>query len=162
MPCRRPYVPYLCMLVKIAATSYVGLQRFCRISRQSSPVAYTFGWNIWLMNLTAGGLFGYCSSKCITRRNVPSSNGVSAGPIMTAFLTSESALDHRKYPGASGASPTKSLRCRERVMQKRQQEDLFASAAYTKARQSNAFTMLAARGSLPYLEVSHQAAAGSS
>jgi len=38
------------------------------------------------MNLTAGGLFGYCSSKCITSRNVPSSNGVSAGPMITAFL----------------------------------------------------------------------------
>lgn len=38
------------------------------------------------MNLTPGGRFGYCSSKCITSRKVPSSNGVSAGPIMTAFL----------------------------------------------------------------------------
>lgn len=38
------------------------------------------------MNLTAGGLLGYCSSKCMTSRKVPSSNGVSAGPIMTAFL----------------------------------------------------------------------------
>jgi hypothetical protein len=38
------------------------------------------------MNLTAGGLFGYCSSKCITSRKVPSSKGVSAGPMMTAFL----------------------------------------------------------------------------
>lgn len=38
------------------------------------------------MNLTAGGLFGYCSSKVITSRKVPSSKGVSAGPIMTAFL----------------------------------------------------------------------------
>ncbi len=38
------------------------------------------------MNFTAGGLFGYCSSKCITSRKVPSSNGVSAGPMMTAFL----------------------------------------------------------------------------
>jgi len=38
------------------------------------------------MNLTAGGLFGYCSSKCITSLNVPSSKGVSAGPMMTAFL----------------------------------------------------------------------------
>lgn len=38
------------------------------------------------MNLTAGGLFGYCSSKCMTSRKVPSSNGVSAGPIITAFL----------------------------------------------------------------------------
>jgi hypothetical protein len=77
---------YLWILVSTAATSYVGLQRFCRISRQSSPVAYTFGWNIWLINLTAGGLLGYCSSKCITKRKVPSSNGVSAGPIITAFL----------------------------------------------------------------------------
>jgi hypothetical protein len=39
-----------------------------------------------LMNLTAGGLLGYCSSNCITKRKVPSSNGVSAGPIITAFL----------------------------------------------------------------------------
>lgn len=38
------------------------------------------------MNLTAGGLLGYCSSKCITSRKVPSSKGVSAGPIITAFL----------------------------------------------------------------------------
>nr|AGU10932.1 hypothetical protein [uncultured organism] len=38
------------------------------------------------MNLTAGGLFGYCSSKCITNRKVPSSKGVSAGPMITAFL----------------------------------------------------------------------------
>jgi hypothetical protein len=29
----------LCTLVKIAATSYVGLQRFCRMSRHNSPVA---------------------------------------------------------------------------------------------------------------------------
>jgi hypothetical protein len=38
------------------------------------------------MNLTPGGLLGYASSKCITSLNVPSSNGVSAGPIITAFL----------------------------------------------------------------------------
>jgi len=37
------------------------------------------------MNLTAGGLFGYCSSKCMTSLNVPSSKGVSAGPMITAF-----------------------------------------------------------------------------
>lgn len=74
------------MLVKTAATSYVGLHRFCRMSKHSSPVAYTFGWNIWLMNFTAGGLLGYCSSKCITSLKVPSSKGVSAGPMMTAFL----------------------------------------------------------------------------
>ena len=56
------------------------------MSRQSSPVPYTFGWNIWLMNLTPGGLFGYASSKCMTSLKVPSSKGVSAGPMMTAFL----------------------------------------------------------------------------
>jgi len=78
--------PYLWILVKIAATSYVGLQRFWRMSKHNSPVPYTFGWNIWLTNFTPGGLFGYCSSKCITRRNVPSSKGVPSGPIMTAFL----------------------------------------------------------------------------
>jgi len=38
------------------------------------------------MNLTPGGLFGYASSKCMTNLNVPSSKGVSAGPIITAFL----------------------------------------------------------------------------
>src|SRR5271170_7933287 len=83
------------MLVKTAATSYVGLHLFCRMSKHSSPVAYTFGWNMVLMNLTAGGLLGYCSSKCMTSRKVPSSNGVSAGPMMTAFL------DHSEYSLAS-------------------------------------------------------------
>ena len=38
------------------------------------------------MNLTPGGLLGYCSSNCMTSLNVPSSNGVSAGPMITAFL----------------------------------------------------------------------------
>lgn len=76
----------LCILVKMAATSYVGLQRFCKMSRHSSPVAYTFGWNIVLMNFTPGGFWGYCSSKCITSLNVPSSKGVSDGPMITAFL----------------------------------------------------------------------------
>ena len=41
------------------------------------------------MNLTPGGLLGYCSSKCIIRRKVPSSKGVSVGPIITAFLWRE-------------------------------------------------------------------------
>ena len=82
----------LCTLVKIAATSYVGLQRFCKMSKHSSPVAYTLGWNICEMNLTPGGLLGYCSSKCMTRRKVPSSKGVSEGPMMTAFLWSSVSL----------------------------------------------------------------------
>jgi hypothetical protein len=77
---------YLWILVNTAATSYVGDHLFCRMSKHSSPVPYTFGWNMSLMNLTLGGLFGYASSKCMTRRNVPSSKGVSAGPMMTAFL----------------------------------------------------------------------------
>ena len=38
------------------------------------------------MKRTPGGLFGYCSSNVMTRRNVPSSKGVSDGPMMTAFL----------------------------------------------------------------------------
>ena len=41
------------------------------------------------MNFTAGGLLGYCSSKCMTSLKVPSSKGVSAGPMMTAFLLKE-------------------------------------------------------------------------
>jgi hypothetical protein len=39
-----------------------------------------------LRNFTAGGLLGYCSSNCMTSLKVPSSKGVSAGPMMTAFL----------------------------------------------------------------------------
>jgi hypothetical protein len=66
------------MEVRIAATSYVGDQRFCRMSRQSSPFAYTFGWNMRERNLTEGGLFGYDSSKVSTSLKVPSSKGVSA------------------------------------------------------------------------------------
>ena len=38
------------------------------------------------MNFTPGGLLGYCSSKCMTSLKVPSSKGVSDGPMMTAFL----------------------------------------------------------------------------
>jgi hypothetical protein len=85
------------MLVKTAATSYVGDHLFCRISRHNSPVPYTLGWNISLINFTPGGLFGYASSKCITRRKVPSSKGVSAGPIMTAFLLHVSTAMLRRY-----------------------------------------------------------------
>jgi hypothetical protein len=48
----------LCTLVKIAMTSYVGLHLFCKISRHSSPLLYTFGWNIFDTNLTCGGRFG--------------------------------------------------------------------------------------------------------
>ena len=48
-----------------------------------------------LINLTAGGLLGYCSSKCMTSRKVPSSNGVSAGPMITAFLWRASVEFHR-------------------------------------------------------------------
>lgn len=68
----------LWILVKMAATSYVGLHLFCRISKHSSPLAYTLGWTILERNLTVGGLFGYDSSKVSTNRNVPSSKGVSA------------------------------------------------------------------------------------
>lgn len=75
----------LCMLVKIAATSYVGDHRFCKISKHSSPFAYTLGWNIRERNLTVGGLFGYDSSNVSISLKVPSSNGVSPGPKMTAF-----------------------------------------------------------------------------
>lgn len=46
------------------------------------------------MNFTPGGLFGYASSKCITSLNVPSSKGVSAGPIMTAFLCNHEGVVH--------------------------------------------------------------------
>lgn len=38
-----------------------------------------FGWNIFEINLTVGGLFGYSSVNSIANLNVPSSNGVSLG-----------------------------------------------------------------------------------
>ena len=82
-------------------TSYVGLQRFCNISRHILPSAYTegggggkgvradrmgtrqahspLGWNILDTNRTMGGLLGYSSENCIVSLNVPSSNGVSFG-----------------------------------------------------------------------------------
>lgn len=43
------------------------------------PSAYTLGWNILLINLTVGGLFGYSSVNSIVSLKVPSSNGVSCG-----------------------------------------------------------------------------------
>lgn len=71
--------------VKIADTSYVGLHLFCKMSKQIPPSAYTLGWNMWLTNLTVGGLFGYSSVNSIVSLNVPSSKGVSCGPKITAF-----------------------------------------------------------------------------
>ena len=47
--------------------------------------AYILGWNIFDKNLTMGGLLGYSSLKASDSRKVPSSNGVSLGPKMTAF-----------------------------------------------------------------------------
>ena len=67
--------------VRIAATSYVGDHRFWRMSKHSSPLAYTLGWNIRDKNLTVGGLLGYDSSNVSRSLNVPSSNGVSANAI---------------------------------------------------------------------------------
>lgn len=74
-----------CIEVRMADTSYVGLHRFCRMSRQMPPSAYTFGWNILETKRTVGGLFGYSSVNSIVSLNVPSSKGVSCGPKITAF-----------------------------------------------------------------------------
>lgn len=49
------------------------------------PSAYTFGWNIFDTKRTVGGLFGYSSVNSMVSLKVPSSNGVSCGPNMTAF-----------------------------------------------------------------------------
>jgi hypothetical protein len=40
---------------------------------------------MWLTNRTVGGLLGYSSVNSIVSLKVPSSNGVSCGPKMTAF-----------------------------------------------------------------------------
>lgn len=64
------------------------------------------------MNLTPGGLLGYCSSKCMARRNVPSSKGVSAGPMMTAFLRKTELLSEsvqRKRIGEEDANHVMTL-----------------------------------------------------
>lgn len=74
-----------CIEVKIAETSYVGLHLFCKMSKQIPPSAYTLGWNILETNLTVGGLLGYSSVNSIVNLKVPSSNGVSWGPNITAF-----------------------------------------------------------------------------
>lgn len=74
-----------CIEVNIADTSYVGLHLFCRMSKHIPPSAYTLGWNILDTNRTVGGLFGYSSVNSIVSLNVPSSNGVSWGPNITAF-----------------------------------------------------------------------------
>lgn len=72
--------------VRIAATSYVGDHRFCKMSKHNSPFAYTFGWNIFDTNLTVGGLFGYVSSNWRSNLNVPSSNGVSPTQLFFFFV----------------------------------------------------------------------------
>lgn len=74
-----------CIDVNMADTSYVGLHRFCKMSKQIPPSAYTFGWNIFDTKRTVGGLLGYSSVNSIVSLNVPSSKGVSWGPKITAF-----------------------------------------------------------------------------
>lgn len=86
------------MDVRMEETSYVGLQRFWRMSKHILPSAYTnthnrtssvtntanmahyfittlrsspFGWNILEMKRTVGGLLGYSSENSITSLNVP-------------------------------------------------------------------------------------------
>ena len=83
--CLYEFYMLTCIEVNIADTSYVGLHRFCRMSKQIPPSAYTFGWNIFDTKRTVGGLFGYSSVNSIVSLNVPSSNGVSWGPKITAF-----------------------------------------------------------------------------
>ena len=68
-----------CIEVSMDDTSYVGLHLFCKISRQIPPSAYTLGWNIFVLNLTVGGLLGYSSVNSKVSRKVPSSKGVSIG-----------------------------------------------------------------------------------
>jgi len=46
------------MDVRMLETLYVGLQRFCRMSKQIPPSAYTFGWKILETKRTFGALFG--------------------------------------------------------------------------------------------------------
>jgi hypothetical protein len=129
----------------MAETSYVGdlllfhrYHRFCSISKHKSPLAYTLGWNILLMNFTCGAcvsshnlksvatacvnnspaLVGYDSSNCKMSLNVchykfstPSSKGVSCGPNITAFQSKT--LSGQGLPltpsGASSFSRLKSL-----------------------------------------------------
>lgn len=60
------------------------------------------------MKRTPGGLLGYCSSKCMTSLNVPSSKGVSDGPMITAFLITLSAYVCAENPN--------SLCCKGRII----------------------------------------------
>src|SRR3569833_1656252 len=83
------------------------------------------------MNLTEGGLMGYCSSKSMTSRKVPSSNGVSTGPIMTAFLT-QGQWPTISVVSDSGRSPTMSCHYRGLERRSHQREDRSACAAVTR------------------------------
>ena len=60
-----------------------------------------------------GALFGYDSSKERTRRKVPSSNGVSAGPKMTAFHSSRLS-GHGAPLTPAGGSADRRLKSRTR------------------------------------------------
>ena len=71
------------------------------------------------MNLTPGGLLGYCSSKCITRRKVPSSNGVSEGPMMTAFLCWISIYQENRRCGVCWYCDQRLLPCHDIVGNRR-------------------------------------------
>lgn len=67
-----------------------------KVKWETMSVSWTnlpLGWNIFEINRTVGGLFGYSSVNSIVSLNVPSSNGVSCG------LYAEEGLQNRSQTG---------------------------------------------------------------
>ena len=56
-----------------------------RASR-ARTLKWTFGWKIFVLYRTEGGISGYCSGTLSSSSKVPPSKGVSAGPCGTTLV----------------------------------------------------------------------------
>jgi len=71
-----------------------------KISKQICPSLYILGWNIFVKNLTLGGLLGYSSVNSRDNLKIPPSHSVLSGPKITArHLKRESSSGVAVMPG---------------------------------------------------------------
>ena len=94
-----------------ACKPHAGLHSFLSISKHISPVRkWTFGWNIFVINLNLGGLKGKSWEKVKFSLKTPPLYGVSSGPIIVAYQCNRS-LEMGPAAMLGGESNCISWRC---------------------------------------------------
>ena len=69
-----------------------GLHCLFNISKHIPPFSFTFGWNIFVVNLHNGGFNGYSFGNFISKLNIPPYYGEFIGPVIVAFQWYKSLL----------------------------------------------------------------------